>query len=68
MKISDEFLGLLGAIFLLILVIFLQGLLFYGIINGICWIFNIKFHIGIAKAMVLGVLLSVLLYPYRKKD
>ena len=67
MKISDEFLAMLGAIFLLILAVFLQGVLIYGVINGFCWLFNIQFHVSLLKALVLGVLLSIIIHLQRKK-
>lgn len=59
MKISDETLGCLGAILLLVVVLLSQGLIVWCIVNGFCWIFKIGFHLSFLKSFVLGILISL---------
>lgn len=69
MKISEEVLGCLGAVFLLILSVLGQGAIIWCCINVICFIFKINYHLNyFPEAILLGVVYSVLTIPFRKSD
>lgn len=65
-KVSDECVGCLGSIMLLILVLLGQGLIIFGLGYVFLWLFNINYTFHYWQAIILGILLSIITFPLRK--
>ncbi len=60
-EIAKEWLEVFGAIFLLIISIFGQGVIVWALVNAVIWVFNINYHLDyFPQAVVLGVIISVI--------
>lgn len=68
MKISDEVLEILGAIFFLILVALGEGLIYWGLGNLVIWTFKIDFALHYWQSLIFGLVFNFITYPMRKKN
>lgn len=68
MKISNEVLTCLGALTFLILLVLADGLIVWGLGNLIIWTFKINFTLYYWQSIILGIVVSVITYPMRKKN
>lgn len=67
MKISIG--AVIGIILALVVAIALEGLVWWCIVNGICAVFDIKFHLAyFPNSIILGMVGCLLFLPFRRCD
>ena len=65
MKISR----IIGVILALVVAILLEGLIWWCIVNGICVVFGIKFHLAyFPNSVILGLVGALAFLPFRGRD
>jgi len=66
--ISDEVLGCLGALMLLILVILFEGLIMWGLGWLIAWCFSLHIIFYYWQAVIVALVIHTMLLVFRKGD
>lgn len=71
MKISigEIIAKIIGVILAFVLAFVLEGLIWWCIVNGICMVFNIKFHLTYFPNSIILAMIGTLVYlPFRRRD